>query len=154
MSAWPVAEEAFGGLNPFTVEGKAQLVINQQDMNCVKFSLTLCDFWAVNYDTMSQIMSCILDRSVSVGELKIAGERIWNLLRMFNIREGFKMVDDSLPKRFFDEDLKSGHTANRILPRDQFDIMLKEYYQIRGWNELGIPTKERLAKLEVWESGV
>ena len=144
MSAWPVAEEAFGGLNPFTVEGKAQLVINQQDMNCIKFSLILCDFWAVNYDTMSQIMSCVLDRSVSVGELKIAGERIWNLLRMFNIREGFKMVDDSLPERFFDEALKSGHTANRTLPRDQFEFMLKEYYQIRGWVDRESPLKRDL----------
>ena len=149
MSAWPVADEAFGKINPFTIEGKAQMVITGQHYNAIKFSLILCDFWALSLDTMSQIMSCVLNRDVPVSELEVAGERIWNMLRLFNVREGFKITDDSLPERIFKDALKSGTPAGRVLPREQFDTMLQEYYQLRGWDREGIPTPEKLAQLNV-----
>jgi aldehyde:ferredoxin oxidoreductase len=98
---------------------------------------------------MSQIVSCVLDRDVTADELKTAGERIWNLLRLFNVREGLRAADDSLPERIFKEPLKSGNPAGRVLPRDQFDIMLREYYQIRGWDAKGIPTPEKLEQLKI-----
>jgi aldehyde:ferredoxin oxidoreductase len=149
MSAWPVADEAFGKVNPFTIDGKAQLVINGQNYNAIKFSLILCDFWAVSLDTMSQVMSCLLGRSVSVSELEIAGERIWNILRLFNVREGFNITDDLLPERIFKEALKSGVTAGKLLPYDQFAIMLQEYYQLRGWDTKGVPTPQKLKQLNI-----
>jgi aldehyde:ferredoxin oxidoreductase len=149
MSAWPVADEAFGKVNPFTIEGKAQLVINGQNYNAIKFSLILCDFWALSLDTMSQIISCVLNRQIPVAELETAGERIWNIMRMFNVREGFNVADDSLPERIFKDALKSGVTAGKVLPRHQFDIMLQEYYRLRGWDAQGIPTPEKLAQLEI-----
>ncbi len=149
MSAWPIASEAFGDIDPFTIEGKAQLVISAQDSNAIKFSLILCDFWALSMETMSQIMSCLLDRDVTVAELESAGERIWNLLRLFNVREGFSVTDDSLPERVFKEVLRSGATTGKVLPRDQFDIMLQEYYRLRGWDNRGIPTPEKLAQLNM-----
>jgi aldehyde:ferredoxin oxidoreductase len=149
MSAWPVADEAFGKLDPFTVEGKAQLVLDGQNYNAIKFSLILCDFWALSMDTMNQIMSCVLNREIPVAELGTAGERIWNIMRLFNIREGINVTDDSLPERIFKDTLKSGVTAGKVLPRDQFDIMLQEYYRLRGWDAQGIPTPEKLAQLEI-----
>jgi aldehyde:ferredoxin oxidoreductase len=149
MSAWPVADEAFGKVNPFTIEGKAQLVSTGQNTNAIKFSLILCDFWALSLDTMSQIMSCLLGREVRVSELETAGERIWNLLRLFNVREGFDIRDDSLPERIFKDALKSGVTTGKVLPRDQFAIMLQEYYRLRGWDKNGIPTPEKLAHLGI-----
>jgi aldehyde:ferredoxin oxidoreductase len=149
MSAWPVADEAFGKLNPFTIEGKAQLVISGQNYNAIKFSLILCDFWALSLNTMSQIMSCVFNRHIPVTELETAGERIWNLLRLFNVREGFKIADDSLPERIFKDALKSGTPAGRVLPREQFDIMLQEYYQLRDWSREGVPTPEKLEQLKV-----
>jgi aldehyde:ferredoxin oxidoreductase len=149
MSAWPIADEAFGKLNPFTIEGKAQLVINGQNYNAIKFSLILCDFWALSLDTMSQIMSCLLNRDIPTTELEIAGERIWNILRLFNVREGFNVNDDSLPKRIFNDTLKSGITSGKLLPHDQFVIMLQEYYRLRGWDTKGLPTQEKLAQLKM-----
>jgi len=149
MSAWPVADEAFGKLDPFTIEGKAQLVITGQHYNAIKFSLILCDFWALSMGTMSEMVSCVLGREISVAELAKAGERIWNLLRLFNVREGFKAADDTLPARVFKDPLKSGTPAGRVLPRDQFDSMLREYYQLRGWDSNGAPTPEKLKELEM-----
>jgi aldehyde:ferredoxin oxidoreductase len=149
MSAWPVADEAFGKIDPFTIEGKARLVSNGQNYNAIKFSLILCDFWALSLDTMSQIMSCLFNRDVTAAELETAGERIWNIMRLFNVREGFNIADDSLPKRIFNDTLKTGVTAGRVLPRHQFDIMLQEYYGLRGWDARGIPTPEKLAQLKM-----
>jgi aldehyde:ferredoxin oxidoreductase len=149
MSAWPIANEAFGDLDPFTIEGKAQLVITGQHYNAIKFSLILCDFWAASLKTMSELLSCVIGQEISSADLEKAGERIWNLLRLFNVREGFKAADDSLPKRFFQDALKSGITAGRVLPREQFDAMLHEYYNLRGWDSRGVPTPEKLKELEV-----
>jgi aldehyde:ferredoxin oxidoreductase len=149
MSAWPVADEAFGKVNPFTIEGKAQLVINGQNYNAVKFSLILCDFWALSLDTMSQIMTCVLNRNVPVAELETAGERIWNVFRLFNVREGFCVGDDSLPERIFKDTLKTGVTSGKVLPREQFAAMLQEYYRLRGWDNNGIPTPEKLEQLKM-----
>lgn len=149
MSAWPVADEAFGKTDPFTTEGKALLVINGQNFNAIKFSLILCDFWALSLDTISQIMSCLLDRNISATELETAGERIWNILRLFNVREGFSIADDSLPERIFKDGLKSGVTSGKVLPREQFTEMLQEYYRLRGWNDKGIPLPEKLTQLNM-----
>jgi aldehyde:ferredoxin oxidoreductase len=149
MSAWPIADEAFGNIDPFTIEGKAQLVISGQNYNAIKFSLIICDFWALSLETMSQIVSCVLDRDVTVDELQTAGERIWNLIRIFNVREGVRASGDSLPERIFKEPLKSGNPAGKVLPRDQFDTMLQEYYQLRGWDNEGVPTPEMLKKLKI-----
>jgi aldehyde:ferredoxin oxidoreductase len=149
MSAWPVADEAFGKIDPFTIDGKAQLVTNGQNYNAIKFSLILCDFWALSLDTMSQIMSCLFNRAVPVVELETAGERIWNIMRLFNVREGFSVIDDSLPERIFKDALKSGVTTGKVLPRDQFTIMLQEYYRLRGWDSNGVPLPEKLAQLKM-----
>jgi aldehyde:ferredoxin oxidoreductase len=68
---------------------------------------------------------------------------------MFNIREGLGSADDSLPARIFKEPLKSGNPAGKVLPREQFDAMLHEYYQLRGWDAQGIPTTEKLQELQI-----
>ena len=149
MRAWPIASEAFGNLDPFTIEGKAKLVIDGQHSNAIKFSLILCDFWGLSLQTMSEITSCVLNREVPIAELVKAGERIWNLARLFNVREGFRAMDDSLPKRIFTDRLKSGATAGQMLPRRQFDAMLREYYEIRHWDSDGIPEPEKLRELEI-----
>ncbi|TET26871.1 MAG: aldehyde ferredoxin oxidoreductase [Dehalococcoidia bacterium] len=149
MSAWPIADEAFGDIDPFTIEGKAKLVIDGQHYNAIKFSLIVCDFWALSLETMSELLSCVLGREIPVAELEKAAERIWNTFRLFNVREGFKAADDTLPARFFNDPLKSGTPAGRVLPRDQFDSMLKEYYQLRGWDSNGMPTQKKLKELAV-----
>lgn len=139
MRAWPVADEAFGEVEPFTEVGKAQLVIDGQNYNAIKFSLILCDFWALSFASMAQLLSVVLDKDISSDELVKGGVRIWNLSRIFNAREGFTNTNDSLPKRIFTEKLVSGKTAGKYLPRDKFDSMLTEYYHLRDWDESGIP---------------
>ncbi|MHC1574030.1 MAG: aldehyde ferredoxin oxidoreductase C-terminal domain-containing protein, partial [Candidatus Syntropharchaeales archaeon] len=69
-------------------------------------------------------------------DLMCVGERIWNLERLYNLREGFTRADDTLPERFFDG-----------LSRDAFEDTLDEYYAIRGWDDGGVPKKDKLRRL-------
>lgn len=76
------------------------------------------------------------------------GERVFNLERLFNIREGFTSKDDNLPLRFIGEPMREGPTAGKVIPITK---MLLKYYRLRGWNEVGIPTIQHLVKLGVEE---
>jgi aldehyde:ferredoxin oxidoreductase len=79
-----------------------------------------------------------------------ASERVRNLERMFDVRQGLRRKDDSLPKKFFDQPLKSGPYKGEVLDREKFEEMKDEYYQIRGWNkETGVPTREKLVELNL-----
>ncbi len=149
MSAWPVAEEAYGERDPYTVEGKAGLVADLQHYNALKFSLILCDFWALSFDLMAEMLIPVLGREVTAAELELVGERIFNLARLFNAREGFTGKDDILPDRIFTQGLVGGPGEGKTLPREEFTKMLGEYYSLRGWDANGIPEKETLARLEL-----
>ena len=79
--------------------------------------------------------------------LKIAGERIWNLGRLFNVREGVSRKDDYLPPRILNQSLKVGPSAGKVITTKRWNKLLSNYYKKRGWNNNGIPLKETLTKL-------
>jgi aldehyde:ferredoxin oxidoreductase len=82
------------------------------------------------------------------GTLLRVGERIFNLERLFNLREGFTSKDDSLPLRFIGEPFREGPLAGKVVPLTR---LLLKYYRLRGWSEVGIPTVQRLQKLGIEE---
>jgi aldehyde:ferredoxin oxidoreductase len=143
MRAWPAAMEAYGDLDPFTVEGKAQLVMDMQNSNAVKFSLILCDFWAASEDYMAEVLNLITGENFTAEELLLIGERVVNIARAFNMREGFSGAQDTLPNRIFNDALKSGATAGKRIPKEDFDRMLAEYYELRGWTSKGVIGKDK-----------
>ncbi len=147
MRAWPVGEEAFGDLNPFTTEGKAKLVIDQQNQNSLKFSMIFCDFYPVTVETMHKFYQLVTGKEVNLSEFERIGEKIWNLVRVFNVREGFRKKNDYLPERMMKDPLPSGPAKGKTVSKEDFEKMLMEYYQLRGWDEEGVPTKEKLKKL-------
>ena len=75
------------------------------------------------------------------------GERIWNLTRIFNVREGLNAKDDVLPERFSEEALPDGPAEGQIMTKDTLEKAKAEYYSLRGWDEKGVPTKEKLRSL-------
>jgi aldehyde:ferredoxin oxidoreductase len=77
-------------------------------------------------------------------ELMQAGDRIWNLEKLFNLRAGFGKKDDTLPPRMVREPMPAGPAKGKTVPLDE---MLAEYYHLRGWDEQGHPSKEKLAAL-------
>jgi aldehyde:ferredoxin oxidoreductase len=86
----------------------------------------------------------ITGQTFSTGHVQEIGARIFNLERMYNLREGLSASDDSLPPRILHEStfkhLDSGHPLDQLLPR---------YYQLRGWDHDGVPRRETLDQLHV-----
>jgi aldehyde:ferredoxin oxidoreductase len=80
--------------------------------------------------------------------LEQIGERIWNLERLFNVREGKNRQDDLPPLRLLEEPISSGPAKGERLEKEKYEAMLTEYYLLRGWcPETGIPTEEKLLEL-------
>jgi aldehyde:ferredoxin oxidoreductase len=75
-----------------------------------------------------------------------AGERIINIQRAFAVKEGISRKDDIIPQRITDG-WKEGESLRNPGAGPNLEVQLEEYYQLRGWDENGIPTKERLKLL-------
>jgi aldehyde:ferredoxin oxidoreductase len=72
------------------------------------------------------------------------GERIFNQERLFNLKAGLSMKDDTLPKRMLEEPMPDGPAKGMVVHLDE---MLPEYYRLRGWSPDGIPTSMKLREL-------
>jgi aldehyde:ferredoxin oxidoreductase len=127
--------------------GKADLVILYQNLSAVMDSMILCRFtnFAWTVDDYAEFLAAGTGLPVSGRDILETGERIYNLERMFNNREGLTTKDDQLPPRFFSP-LPEGNSRDRIV---HLDIMLTEYYSLRGWDKEGRPTKDRIKKLKM-----
>ncbi|MFW9907920.1 MAG: aldehyde ferredoxin oxidoreductase family protein [Candidatus Thorarchaeota archaeon] len=127
--------------------GKPGLVKLYQDLSAAMDTMIVCRFtnfaWPV--DIYAEMVSASTGLEMTGHEFLKIGERIWNLERMFNIREGFGTKDDRLPPRF-SKPLPEGNSRNRVALIDE---MLPEYYRIRGWDAQGNPTKQTLEKLGI-----
>jgi aldehyde:ferredoxin oxidoreductase len=87
--------------------------------------------------------------NTSQEELLLGAERIFNLTRMVNVRLGISRKDDYPPARVFEEPLPSGPYKGKKMNREDYDKLLDMYYELRGWDKNGIPTKEKLDALEL-----
>lgn len=113
-------------------------------------SLGLCLFAAGAYgdNGVEDIITMITGHSYTPGEYQKAGERVFNLEKMFNYREGFTRQDDVLPDRFYEEPLTVGTGKGSVLDRKEFDDLLTKYYTDRGWDPVtSRPTDEKLKSL-------
>jgi aldehyde:ferredoxin oxidoreductase len=86
---------------------------------------------------------------MTLEELERVGERIINLERLFNVREGVRRAQDALPWKVMHEPIPDGPSAGAYCPPDELSAMLDEYYALRGWDGEGIPTASRLATLDL-----
>jgi putrescine aminotransferase len=136
--------------DPFKLKELAREVIDQQNANAAKWSMCFCDFWgSVDTEIMADLLSAGLGRQVSSEDLNKAGERIWNLNRLFNIAAGFKAADDTMSDKIIKQALKGGPHEGRILSKENLEDMKALYYHLRGWNEEGKPKEEKLQELRL-----
>jgi aldehyde:ferredoxin oxidoreductase len=149
LRAWTVVAEASA---PHTLEGKAKLVKDLQDRNAGLWTLIGCDNIPANTtgDPAKFVDYSVkglkaLGQDMSVEKLLEGGERIYNLTRQFNVREGFSRKEDCLPPRLTE---KREDTGWSIAPED-FERLLGEYYGLRGWDKEGRPTKATLQRLGI-----
>ena len=124
-----------------------KFVKETQDERAACFSLVLCDFAPFDVSHFAKLLYYATGVSLSDEEYLKAGERIWNLARMFNVREGFSRKDDTLPGRIMEEPAPVGPAKGLKITQEILDKMLDEYYELRGWDKDGIPTDEKLKEL-------
>ena len=131
----------------FAVEGKAANVAVMQHLMGMFDSLVACKFGLFGGLTVDPLIEAV--RSVTGWKdfdrqrFFQAGERIFNLKRLYNNRLGLTAADDRLPRRFRHEP-KGGGTQDHLPPLEE---MLREYYRVRGWDEKGVPRPEKLREL-------
>lgn len=130
----------------FTFEGRAGLLIYHQHISAVFDSLGMCKFagLALSDEHLARMLSAVTGIPFTPQSLHIIGERIWNLERLYNLREGFTSKDDALPRRLIEEPLSQGPAKGR---RVDLAPMLAEYFRFRGWDSEGVPTREKLRQL-------
>lgn len=96
----------------------------------------------------ARLYSSLTGIDLEAADIITAGERIWNLQKMFNIRHGEKPSDSDYPGRFYKEPLTNSPMAGRTLDQAGVKTALNEYYTARGWDpETGAPTGEKLSQL-------
>jgi aldehyde:ferredoxin oxidoreductase len=99
-------------------------------------------------ENTASLMEAVTGLTYKPEEIEKVGERINNLARAFNVREGFTRADDTLPERVLTEPLQSGGSKGHFISKDDLKQMLDEYYTVRGWGlETGVPTRGKLKEL-------
>ncbi len=148
--AWTVkAELNDPELDRFSFEKKAEIVKEVQDERASFFSLVLCDFAPISEEDCVDLLNLATGFNYTVESYLKTGERIWNLIRLFNLREGLKSNEDKLPIRFFKRSFSRGPAKGKVLSEDEFKNCLNKYYDIRKWNIKGIPTKKKINELDL-----
>lgn len=129
-------------LDRFTLEGKAAWVKIFQDLTAFIDSSGLCLFtsFAISADDYAELMNAILGTEWTAEDVLMAGERIWNIERLYNLEAGVDPSQDTLPKRLLDDPIPEGPSKGNVA---RLSELLPEYYELRGWGNDGIPTQER-----------
>ncbi len=139
-------------IDRYGYEGKAQMVSELQ-LDYVAFDCLIgCAFggFAIKMQDYADALSAVTGWSFDLKELRTTCQRVWNLTRLFNVREGFTRKDDTLPERLFTEASTRGPSNGQVVERDAFEKMLDEYYEIVGWDKTtGIPTDARVRELGI-----
>jgi aldehyde:ferredoxin oxidoreductase len=151
--------EVFGvpeKLDPLTIEDKPRLIKYFEDIFALIDAAGLCVFLSVRYlfeqnmDLRPTRVTKLMNYATGAGYIEEtllqAAERVYNLERLFLLKAGFSKADDTLPKRMLEEPLPDGPAKGHVV---ELDVMLPEFYQLRGWDENGVPTDAKLKELQI-----
>jgi aldehyde:ferredoxin oxidoreductase len=122
-----------------SIEGKAEMLIDYEDRLTIFDTLILCRFYRDLYtwEELEKLIKLVTGLPSSEQHLRKKASAIANMTRIFNVREGLKPEQDRLPKRLHREALSS----EKSITEEEMEVMLKDYYRLRGWDEQGIPTE-------------
>ena len=147
---------------PWELEGKAAWLKDSNRREAYTDSLPYCAFarskvlrWELvdsAFDIekmMVDIYSAVTGVNLSVAELLKVGDLVINLEKAINLKQGHKgRIDDTVPKRMYQEAIPDGYHKGRILDEKQVEKAKGEYYAVSGWDvETGLPTRKKLEEL-------
>ncbi len=127
---------------------EARVVKEYEDAFGVFDALSGCKFMGMvlTGEDWADLIQSLLGYEFTEKDFRLLGERIYNIERAFNVREGLTRDDDTLPGRLLEDPLPDGPAEGQVV---NLDPMLDAYYQYRGWDDNGKPTAETLTKLEL-----
>jgi aldehyde:ferredoxin oxidoreductase len=129
-------------LDRFSLEGKAGWVKVFQDLTAFIDASGLCLFtsFAMGAGDYSSMINAVIGTDWTPEDVLLAGERIWNIERLFNLDAGIDPSQDTLPKRLLEDPIEAGPSKGNVA---RLSELLPEYYELRGWSADGIPTDAR-----------
>lgn len=151
--AWAITHDIKVGRS--LVEGKAEKDIYLQHIRPMFDMLGVCRFtWVeleIEAEKYPQILKAVTGNDYTLDDLLKASERVWTLTRAFWFREvkDFGRKYDMPPARFYKEPVPTGPTAGKMPTIETINQLLDDYYKLRGWDENGKPTKEKLIELNL-----
>jgi aldehyde:ferredoxin oxidoreductase len=135
---------------------RPEYVVKSNHFTSVGDSLVVCRFVEEGIlgpvaigESMVQAVNLITGWGVDAAELEGCGERIYNLERLLNCRRGVTRKDDVPPWRVMHEPIPAGPSEGRFCPPETLSELLDRYYAMRGWDENGVPTPEKLRELDL-----
>ena len=138
--------------NGYEQSSRGRMVVEGEDYSAVMDSLIWCKFvrrvFDDFYDESAEILNNITGWDIDPNQLAQCGERINNLKKQFNIREGWNRSHDNLPKRIFSDPLINGEKVSSI-SESELDNMIEYYYDARGWTSDGTIPSEKLVSLGI-----
>jgi aldehyde:ferredoxin oxidoreductase len=152
------AQDVFGAPYPRPTdrfsEANADIVIYNQDNAAWKETGILCAFsggWGWVPTLCGKMLAAArgIDRLADNDYLNKVGERMFNLERAFNVREGFRRNQDTLPRRMLTEPLHTRQAPGEGQIVSHQDEFLDKYYELRGWTPEGVPAAAKLKGLNL-----
>ena len=133
-------------MDPRDTSGKAQLTADMQNVSTAVDATGLCLFltFGNTLSDLTPLLAAATGIDYTDDDLLLAGERIWNMERQFNLKAGLTAADDTLPPRILNEPLEAGAAKGWVA---KLDVMLPIYYQMRGWSADGVPSDDTLKRL-------
>jgi len=149
--------EVFGvpkKLDPLTIEKKPWYIKHFEDIFAIVDAAGLCVFLSIRYlfdqtldvvpTRLAELLNYATGAGYTVESLLEAGDRVFTLERMFLVKAGFSRADDTLPRRMLEEPMPDGPARGHVV---ELEEMIDEFYTLRGWDENGVPTREKLESL-------
>jgi aldehyde:ferredoxin oxidoreductase len=117
-----------------------------QDLTAAVDSAGICLFttFGLGGKEVAEQLKALTGENYDEAKVMQIGERIYNLERLFNIQAGLTKDDDALPPRMVNDPIPAGPMKGKVARAPE---MLPKYYAVRGWDENGIPGKEKLKEL-------
>ena len=131
-------------------QAMAELAFKHQRSRSACDLLGICRFisYQFSFDYYAKMMSQATGLETSADDIMNASERVFNLTRLYNMREGFTRKDDSVPMRCFVDQVPSGPTKGKLLDPERFNQALEAFYEISGWDkQTGAPLRNKLRDL-------
>ena len=141
-----------GKVDRFTGESsRGTMAMQTEDFAAILDSLILCKFLRRCFDDFhveaAELYTLVTGYDMTPKSLQLAGERITNLKKVFNIGQGWIRKNDWLPPRLFQDTISSAGLDGSVVTENELNTMIDAYYQARGWSCDGTIPKSKLAEL-------